>query len=276
MRNIFITYGDKNYQDSLQRIKREAGDLNLFDEIRLYTKESLPTLFKKYTDLYNRGGGYWLWKPCIIQDTLNQIEIGDIIVYADAGCTLLKHADWEYYFRIMEKKEAIFFITKGKNKKWCKKEVFTHFNPRNSMWRYANQIQATFFIVKKTENNEVIKRWYQLAVESPHLFIDINDEERHLENKAFKEHRHDQSVLTGCICMSSRLHHYCLLPEKMEKRLHNGQAVLASRISSHNVRGTNMSSPVENPIITLFNRLIENQIRKFRTLFFFYMSQLKT
>lgn len=276
MKKIFITYGDKNYHDSLQRIKKEAESLNYFDEIRLYNDETLPALFKKYTELYNRGGGYWMWKPYIVHDTLSRMNEGDIVVYADAGCTLLKHKDWEYYFQMLRKKDAIFFISKGKNKKWCKKDVFIHFNPKNSWWRNANQIQATFFIIKKTKDNDVIERWYQLAAEKPNLFIDIKDKERPFENKVFKEHRHDQAVLTGCICMSDKLHRYYLLPEKMEKRLHNGQAVLASRISTHNVRGANTSSPAENSIITFINRFTEYPMRKLRTLFFFYLSHRNT
>lgn len=273
MRKIFITYGDRNYQDSLLRIKREAEALGFFDEVRLYNNESLPDLFKNYTEQYKRGGGYWLWKPYIVHDTLSQMDEGDIVVYADAGCTLLNHKDWEYYFQKLERREAVFFIAKGKNKKWCKKEVFTYFNPENNLWRNANQIQATFFIVKKTKDNEALDHWYQLAVGHPHLFIDVDEKERPLENKEFKEHRHDQSVLTGCICMSRKLQRYCLLPEKMEKKLRSGQAVLASRISTLNVRGASISSPAENPFITVVNRVIDHPWRRFKTLLFFYLSR---
>lgn len=274
MKKIFITYGDQNYQDSLQRIKKEAEALGFFDEICLYTNESLPNPFKKYTELYRRGGGYWLWKPYIVHEALSRADEGDIIVYADAGCTLLKHTDWEYYFQCLKKKEALFFITKGKNKRWCKKEVFRYFNPHNSLWRNANQIQATFFMIKKTKNNEAIKRWYQLAANQPDLFIDVNEKERSLEYKAFKEHRHDQAVLTGCICMAKNLKQYYLLPERMEKRLQRGQAVLASRISTNSTRGADLTSPVEKNYITVINSLTENPLRKLRTLLFFYLSRL--
>lgn len=274
MKKIFITYGDQKYKDSLQRIKKEAGTLGFFDEIYLYSNELLPNLFQKYTRQYERGGGYWLWKPYILFDALSKVDEGDIIVYADAGCTLLKHTDWEDYFRILKRKDAIFFITKGKNKKWCKREVFTFFNPNNCLWRNANQIQATFFIIKKTKSNEVVERWYQLATTHPHLFVDINEKERFRENPSVKEHRHDQAVLTGCICMSKDLRRYYLIPERMEKRLSRGQAVLASRISAEGVRGADMTSPVENLFITYINKLTENPLRKFRTLLFFYLSRV--
>ena len=142
MKKVFITYGDQKYKDSLQRIKKEAEALEIFDEIHLYNDKLLPDLFQEYVRQYERGGGYWLWKPYVLFDALSKVDEGDIIVYADAGCTLLRHTDWKDYFRILKRKEAIFFITKGKNKKWCKKEVFTFFNPNNSLWRNAYQIQA--------------------------------------------------------------------------------------------------------------------------------------
>ena len=274
MKKIFITYGDQRYLDSLQRIKKEAESLGFFDEIQLYNDKLLPDLFQEYTRRYKRGGGYWLWKPYILFDAWNKAEEGDIIVYADAGCTLLKHKDWERYFQTLKKKDAIFFITKGKNKRWCKKEVFTFFNPKNSLWRYANQIQATFFMIKKTKNNDVVKSWYQLAATHPHLFFDMNEEERSKENPSVKEHRHDQAVLTGCICMSKDLWRYYLTPERMEKRLSRGQAVLASRISAEGTRGAGMNSPVEKSFVTCINELTENPLRKFRTLLFFYLSRI--
>ena len=133
---------------------------------------------------------------------------------------------------------------------------------------------ATFFMIKKTKSNEVIKRWYQLATTHPHLFIDIHQDERFKENPSVKEHRHDQAVLTGCICMSKDLRRYYLIPERMEKRLSGGQAVLASRISAEGIRGADMSSPVENPFVTYINKLTENPLRKFRTLLFFYLSRI--
>ena len=110
MKKVFITYGDQKYKDSLQRIKKEAEALEIFDEIHLYNDKLLPDLFQEYVRQYERGGGYWLWKPYVLFDALSKVDEGDIIVYADAGCTLLRHTDWKDYFRILKRKEAIFFI----------------------------------------------------------------------------------------------------------------------------------------------------------------------
>lgn len=272
MRKIFISYGDKNYTDSLKRIGTEAENLHLFDEIRLYDDSQLPPTFYSYTEKYKRGGGYWLWKPYIVQETLSKAQEGDVIVYADAGCTLLAHKDWKKYFRIMNSKECLFFLGTGKNRKWCKQSVFDYLTPEDQSWAKANQLQATFFMIKKTGGNHLIERWYELALHHPELFIDITEEEKN-ENPLLKEHRHDQAVLTGCIASSSDISRYCFLPSKIERRVAGGQAVLASRISSKDIRGAMNSSPIESKWITLINRNLVYPIQKLITLHLYKKSR---
>lgn len=273
MRIVLVTYGDENYQDSLQRIKREASDLALFTDIWIYSNESLPPLFKEYTKRYPRGGGYWLWKPWVIHHSLKQLDEGDLLIYVDAGCTLYPHSDWERYFNLLKKREAIFFLANGKNGKWCKKEVFTYFNPQNDCWKRANQIQATALLIKKTQRNEIINRWYYLAENHPNLFIDIPKEERNRESAIFKEHRHDQSVLTGCVCFSNKPEQYAILPEKMERKARKGQAILASRISKDGSRGIAISSQPQGQLTTFMNDALTKPLRILLTKLFFYFSR---
>ncbi len=45
MKRTFVTYGDDNYRESLQRIKAEAEATGLFDSVRLYTPADLPEPF---------------------------------------------------------------------------------------------------------------------------------------------------------------------------------------------------------------------------------------
>ncbi|MCI5742872.1 hypothetical protein [Phocaeicola faecicola] len=241
----FITYGDKKYRESVARISKEAEQTGVFHEIIGYTDEQLPEPFKTYAARYPRGGGYWLWKPWAVWNTWQQMQEGDVLVYADAGCTLLPHPDWQRYLQRIAHKKALFFIAEGKNRKWCKKEVFDFFTPCIQWWKYARQVQATFFMIRKEGENDVVERWYELARTRPELFTDVLPENRSKECAFFKEHRHDQSVLTACICTSAQLEAFCFLPEKMERKHFGGQAVLASRISAEGVRGTqaNASEP---------------------------------
>lgn len=192
MKKTFVTYGDDNYRESLERIGREARATGVFDSVRLYTPADLPEPFASYTRAYPRGGGYWLWKPFVIVSELDRAAEGDIVVYADAGCTLMPHADWQRYFDAVDGREELFFLAEGKSAKWCKKEVFDYFGTRRDAWKNASQVQATFIIARKSGRNEVLRRWYDLAVAHPELFVDAAaGSEQH---PRFREHRHDQAA----------------------------------------------------------------------------------
>lgn len=228
MKRVFITFGDTNYKQSLLRIKAEAEQTGLFDEVRCYTPCDLPDSFNVYAKKYKRGYGYWMWKPWIIKDTLNNLGPDGVVVYTDAGCKVFPHTDWHKYFRIVEKKKGIFFIALGKNKRWCKRMVPDYFNISNGFWQRARQIQATFMIVKQ---NDVIDKWCNLAEKHPELFIDVPVDQKQKECPDFIEHRHDQSVLTVCVCTSSDFNSLQLLPEKLEYMYADGQAIWGGRLA---------------------------------------------
>lgn len=237
MKKIFVTYGDNAYNESLRRIKTEAEATGMFDKVLVYRPEDLPEPFAGYTGKYKRGGGYWLWKPYVIRHTLDMADHGDIVVYADAGCTLFRHHDWCKYFKMVDGKEELFFLAKGKNRRWCKRAVFEFFNIRNSLWKYARQVQATFIIARKSGGNTVIQRWYELAANRHELFIDVKDNSA--EDKKFREHRHDQAVLTACVSTAANPCGFRLATEKLERLYAGGQAVFASRMSDSEVRSAN-------------------------------------
>ena len=228
MKRVFVTFGDINYQQSLIRIKAEAEQTGLFDEVRCYTPADLPDSLVVYAKQHKRGYGYWTWKPWIIKDTLDDIGADGVVVYADAGCKVFPHADWNKYFHTIEKKKGLFFIATGKNRRWCKQAVPKYFHISEKYWRTARQIQATFMIVKQ---NDVIERWCKLAEEHPELFTDVLDNQKHKEDSGFREHRHDQSVLTACVCTSSDFCSLQLLPEKLEHKYVSGQAIWGGRLA---------------------------------------------
>lgn len=56
-----------------------------------YTKNDLNKDFlKKNEKMFKsrKGAGYWVWKPKIVQITLEKMNDGDLLLYADTGCEL--------------------------------------------------------------------------------------------------------------------------------------------------------------------------------------------
>lgn len=89
----FVTYGDSSYLNSKQRLLLQAKAIDRFCGFHVYGREDLDEKFISSTLPFinlKRGGGYWIWKPYIINKTLINLKHGDYLVYMDVGCTIRK------------------------------------------------------------------------------------------------------------------------------------------------------------------------------------------
>lgn len=62
-----------------------------------YGPADIERKFKeKNASIWNakRGAGYWIWKPYIIDKTLNQLKQNDYLLYMDAGAYLKEDVRW--------------------------------------------------------------------------------------------------------------------------------------------------------------------------------------
>jgi len=111
MEKIFISYGDNSFKVSLDRILRQAKQSKLFDRIIGFTPKDLPEYIRS-SPLFaiKTGGGCWSWKPYIIYHTLQNCSIGDVVYYADAGCSLDPTSpEWSDFQSYVQSFSAIFF-----------------------------------------------------------------------------------------------------------------------------------------------------------------------
>ena len=198
----FITFGDEIYNNSKLRIKKEAESMNIFDSITIYDEDTLKNdkhFWDKHSEFISknrRGYGYWIWKSYLILKKLEEIEIGDTLFYADAGCTLNPSGinKLNLYLDKLEKsqKKMISFSLVYPEKEYTKMDLFKYLNMTSYDDLNKTQLLATYSILKKTEENvEFVKKWYStcciynLIDDSPS--IEKNDD-------TFIEHRHDQSM----------------------------------------------------------------------------------
>ncbi len=212
----FITYGSKRFIKSSKRIVKEAKSLQLFDECRRYSVNDLPIPIKSSPlFLTEKGGGFWLWKPYIIADTLSKMAENDILVYCDAGCTLQKSDKWNEYFSLVKNTNILFFqyqsdkdygwskfnpdfIDSPKIKYWAKRELVEHFVEfKMDLITEKNKLLAGFIIIRNTAaSRSIINDWLQLMLYYPHLVADLFIHERTAQLEHFSQHRHDQSVIS--------------------------------------------------------------------------------
>eukprot|EP00122_Pirum_gemmata_P006987 Pgem_evm1s6404 len=140
---------------------------------------------------------------------LERLEMGDVIVYLDSGCSLQvndksKKRFLEYLHMVdaggVNTKFSILNMNQGMRQvewKWTKMDLFDYMNISNitdsNIIKTSQYFAGVNVIRKSTLSYYMVKQWYQIGKAQGYRFI--NDSESKLPNPTgFKEHRHDQSI----------------------------------------------------------------------------------
>lgn len=150
----------------------------------------------------DRGPFWWAWKPYIVHREMCRAKDGDYVIYADAGNEWV--ADMRSAIAAMDQ-DILFFSNGWRHVDWCKMdclhEILDRFNDHRSYSlidvfedHKEEQVQASTFFVRVTpETRRFIQEWYGWSM-IPGM---IDNEPSKLENiHTFREHRHDQAILT--------------------------------------------------------------------------------
>jgi len=141
-----------------------------------------------------RGAGYWIWKPYIILDMLNNIEYDDYLIYMDSGARLVK--DPTKYLEIIDSKGILAFSMVQKTSKWTKGDCFFEINGKNkSDYKDSNQLQGTYIFFRKCDYSiQFVKKWLNLCTKE-NLITDFpNINMNNFDD--FIDHRHDQAIFS--------------------------------------------------------------------------------
>lgn len=209
-KRVFMSFGGpgENYvirvHQLCEKIKKTSG--GFFDEIIPYTHQDLLTdqeFWKKHGDfcmkpINRRGFGYWLWKSYLIKKTLNGLNMGDFLVYTDAGCDFnprginrLK----EYDSMLTENDFGLiaFQLQAGNEQiKYTKRILLDDFELTDQE-KQTPLFMATVLVMKKTPVlEEYIDTWYDTACSNNYIYL--TDSPRTNEYREFIDHRHDQSI----------------------------------------------------------------------------------
>lgn len=227
MRKVFVSYADSNMAWSLKRIGRQARRAQVFDEVLLYTPDSLPQEVISHPLMsYPRGAGLWYWKPNIIKTTLERFP-DSIVVYCDAGSSIRKSFVWGMLFRAIEEYDTICFRYDLQQPKWGKwgagtSEMF-HWTKKEALDFFDNYFGDTSYrsyrqisgglLFMKNKDNALLDEWLNLMRYHPELIIDPSVEEIASQHKGYAGHRHDQVILSA---LAPRSRSTLILPDTSE------------------------------------------------------------
>ncbi len=207
MKTWLVAYADEAFLSSAQRLV-ESARLHGLDECRLWTRQALEQtafyrIHKSVLD-HLRGGGYWLWKPFVIAETLKELAPGDLLVYADAGLELT--ASFDPLFELCRARAPMMLFAghyedvgaPGPNVcgKWTKRDCFAFLDCDQPRYHHAPMVDASLLVLARTRESLAFIREWQLCCGHRQLLTDEANVCGRPNLPEFLEHRHDQSILS--------------------------------------------------------------------------------
>jgi len=181
-------------------LKYGVSEIHYYDETNLPVDED--TL--NYLKANPRGFGYYSWKPVVINDTLDKIEMGDIALYHDVG-----RPEYNYEIKsdlnplidtIIKEHHGVGVVAGGwSHKMWCKRYCYQAMGCDNENYWNLQQLTANWNIWQKNPLAcEIVKQWKKWC--SNREVVDTDSHvDRSIELDTFDEHRWDQAILTNLI-----------------------------------------------------------------------------
>lgn len=208
MKKVLITFGDRKYYGSMDRLEETALSIGKVDSVIKYTQDWLRAteFWSKNQFILSRprGAGYWIWKPFIILHIMESLDEGDIVMYSDAAVEILDNLS--PLFNLANKTDRVIFNNPGGhiNKTWTKRDCFVLLDCDEEKYWNDHHITATFSLWKKTEENISFLQEYLKYLRDPRIVTDDPNMCGKPNFLEFMDHRHDQSVLS----ILSRKHNF--------------------------------------------------------------------
>lgn len=172
-----------------------------------YLMDELSSDYLRHHDIFteSRGAGYWLWKPFIIYDALlKSVKEGDHLLYCDAGITILSSVQ-----PLIDFGEGILlFHNEWRHIDWCKMDVMNAITPGwANEHRPDQQVQASAILIKRSQRTmQFVRDWLTWSL-VPRFITDAPSRVPNLPG--FREHRHDQAILTCLAIYHGINRHWC-------------------------------------------------------------------
>jgi hypothetical protein len=150
-----------------------------------------------------RGAGFWLWKPYIIQRLLEEISVGDMLIYSDAAITVIGSLTPLFDLCVSAGGVLVFAghydgIGGRPNicRVWTKRDCFVLMGCDNESYYSAPMLDAAFIVLSKTAKAETLVREWLEYCKQPAILTDGPNVHGRENLPGFLAHRHDQSVLS--------------------------------------------------------------------------------
>lgn len=208
--NIHLTFfGDETFKFGKERLHQQAEDFSIFKSIQEFGEADLNDDFwinhaskmmqKRATQpLQNKFYGYYAVKPHFVSKALERIPEDDVLLFVDAGCELNFRGinRLQEYYELTMDKNGLFFSLDYPEIMWTKMDTYSRVFGDNDEHFMTNQFISGAYLIK---NNSFIRdfvhTWENICIENNGMYLDDSPSVSP-NHSIFKEHRHDQSILS--------------------------------------------------------------------------------
>lgn len=205
---IFVTYADGTYERNLRWNGLCARIFLGADKTFLFRRDDLESsdTYHQHSEIFDapRGAGYWAWKPYFILRALHEAQPGDIVIYHDCGFGF-RYKSFLRPRRILNLLKNSHFVAGvrmhqyGPNRRWCHKACFELMTDGSKKYLDAPITEAAVsFWVCSEPSKAFVSEWLNTCL-NIEAIGDVSNNERAEQDSLFKEHRHDQAILTNLV-----------------------------------------------------------------------------
>lgn len=143
-----------------------------------------------------KGGGYWLWKPYLINSILAATN-AEFVIYCDSGSTLIQPL-WTAIdiMRASDASVLAFDLTchNAFEYQWTKGQLLREMKATDSVFSHSGQIATSAFVLRVDAfSKKLVHDWLKL-MQNPVFPADVPSADGEGDFPGFIEHRHDQSI----------------------------------------------------------------------------------
>lgn len=210
MKKVHCAYADHVFEKSLQLCEKTSLEVGGVDQFFAYRPPDLNMYGfyerNKHILTQQPGAGWWAWKPFVVLQTLEEVDDGDIVLYTDAGVSILQNIDILFDITANAKDNRMLFgspLLYGPHTHamFTRRDCFVEMQLDYPHYWNSRMLNAAFHVWMKTDRNvEFVTEWLEYCcneraishLSQVHGLPDLPENNKHPMDK----HRWDQSILS--------------------------------------------------------------------------------
>jgi hypothetical protein len=198
LRPIHVSYATANLSQAARFLRRSAERHGL--DTRIYGPDSpvVADLRERYPAIMTakRGAGYWLWKPFIVLDAMNSVPDGTAVLYTDIALTFV--ADPAPLLALAQQHPVCLFgISLGEPASaWTKRDCFVELGADTPDYWNLPLLLGGFQLYRAGPQARAFLKMLCETMANDAALTDKPNIHGLPDLLGFREHRHDQSILT--------------------------------------------------------------------------------